>query len=256
MQVGLSPTNVAEYYLVLNNKPEVFLNNFIGKTICLELTGLIKCIYCQKHTKKSYSNGYCYTCAIKLARCDICVLQPKNCHYHLGTCREPEWGEQHCFIPHIVYLANSSGIKVGIARLNNLPNRWIDQGAIQGLSIIKTNSRYHAGLIEELLAKTVPDKTNWRKMLANDVESIDLIEYKNLLLKQFKNFDFEFEILNNKIIDINYPKIAEHYNINLNNLSKNNIISGRLLAIKGQYLILSEGVLNIRSLTGYEARFN
>jgi hypothetical protein len=67
----------------------------------------------------------------------MCILKPEQCHYEAGTCREPEWGLAQCFKPHYVYLANSSGIKVGITRESQIPIRWIDQGAVQALPIMK-----------------------------------------------------------------------------------------------------------------------
>ena len=91
-------------------------NELLGSTIKLNYLGRIECIYCGRKTKKSFSQGYCYPCMIKLARCDSCIVSPEKCHYDEGTCREPEWGEQHCMRPHYVYLANSSGVKVGITR--------------------------------------------------------------------------------------------------------------------------------------------
>ena len=263
MQARLGQTNIVEYYLVLDSNPYCLLNGIVGKTIYLEFSGLIKCIYCQKKTKNSYSQGYCYPCAKKLARCDLCIVHPKNCHYHLGTCKEPQWGEEHCFSPHIVYLANSSGIKVGVTKASNLPTRWIDQGAVQALPIISTQSRYQAGLVEAILAKVIPDKTNWRKMLAFNLPLIDLIDIKNNILNQCKQelHAIQPEILDvNNIVEIKYPiNIDQKHNINLcnlNNLIKTaGVISGTLLAIKGQYLILPQGVLNIRNLTGYEVLF-
>ncbi len=263
--------HVVKYYLILDNKPIALLNNNIDKKISLQFSGVIKCIYCYKKTNKSYNQGYCYLCAIKLARCDLCIISPQKCHYHLGTCREPAWGQQHCFIPHIVYLANSSGIKVGISRKNNLLNRWIDQGAIQGLPIITTKSRYQSGLVEIVLAKIISDKTNWRKMLSFGVDPIDLISVRNQLLNtcckelqeikdQFPAGDLEIlqDLTIKDVINIQYPVSDYLKNIklfSLNNLIKshgNFTIEDQLLAIKGQYLIFPSGVLNVRSLTGYE----
>ena len=67
--------------------------------------------------------------------------------------------------PHVVYLANSSGLKVGITRLSNVPSRWVDQGAVAALPIIKVNNRFQSRMLEVTLAETMNDKTNWRKML-------------------------------------------------------------------------------------------
>lgn len=257
MQVKLDQNNLANYYLVLDNTPKIFLNDFIGKNICLEFSNLIKCIHCNRNTKISYNQGHCYVCATTLAKCDLCIVRPKTCHYHLGTCREPSWGKDNCFTKHIVYLANSSGIKVGIARATNIPDRWIDQGAIQALPIISVLSRYDAGLIEAIFAKEVPEQTNWRKMLNLNTDLIDLVAIRDQLLASFRNDlnNFKCELINNNVIVINYPISTMVNKINLNNLNKSQIISGILLAIKGQYLIFEHGVINIRSLSGYEVKF-
>lgn len=248
MQVALN-NKVAEYHLVINEQPQVFLNQIIGKNIYLEFSGLIKCIYCKQITKNSYSQGYCYNCARKLARCDLCIVNPKNCHYHLGTCREPEWGLKNCFSSHTVYLANSSGVKVGLTKTTNIPARWIDQGAVQALPIMETSSRLAAGLIEAKLAKIIPDKTNWRKMLNFNVKLIDLIAIKNILFEQHELINFDLQA---NIIEINYPTHNIEYKINFDNLKNSKIITGKLLAIKGQYLIFPQGIINIRHLIGYQ----
>ena len=114
---------------------ELELNPLLGQRLELRYSGRIFCVNCQKKTAKSFNQGYCYPCFIKLAQCDMCIMKPETCHYAAGTCREPSWGEEFCFQPHIVYLANSSGIKVGITRQTQIPTRWIDQGAVQALPV-------------------------------------------------------------------------------------------------------------------------
>jgi hypothetical protein len=192
-------------------------------------------------------------------------MKPETCHYHLGTCREPEWGESFCFQPHIVYLANSSGIKVGITRQTQLPTRWIDQGAIQGLPVFKTNSRYLAGLLEVILAKHVSDKTSWQKMLKSQPETLDLIAQRDLLLSlceaelaaiQQKCVPEAIELLfNEAVLDIHYPIQYYPNKVTSFNFDQQAEVSGVLQGIKGQYLLLDTGVLNLRKFTGYELEF-
>lgn len=143
----------------------VSLNDYFGKPITLTFTGNIFCSNCGKKTKKSYSQGHCYVCMKKLASCDMCIMKPETCHFDQGTCREPKWGEENCMIPHYVYLANTSGLKVGITRHTQIPTRWIDQGATQALPIFKVQTRHQSGLVEVALAQFIADKTNWRNML-------------------------------------------------------------------------------------------
>ncbi|HEY5141320.1 MAG TPA: DUF2797 domain-containing protein, partial [Methylococcales bacterium] len=160
-----------QYDLPLGDQ-SIVLNPLIGKPIKLTYTGHIFCVHCNRSIKKSFNQGYCYPCFIALAQCDMCIMKPETCHYEAGTCREPDWGLAFCFQPHIVYLANSSGIKVGITRKTQIPTRWLDQGAVQALPVFKVQSRYAAGLIEVAIAKHVSDKTSWQQMLKNHGEPI------------------------------------------------------------------------------------
>ncbi|MGH8464909.1 MAG: DUF2797 domain-containing protein, partial [Pseudomonas sp.] len=152
---------------------EVPVNPLIGKTLRLEYLGAIHCSHCGRKTKTSFSQGYCYPCMTKLAQCDVCIMAPEKCHYDQGTCREPAWGEQFCMTDHVVYLANSSGIKVGITRATQVPTRWIDQGARQALPIMRVATRQQSGLVEDLLRSQVADRTNWRALLKGEAEALD-----------------------------------------------------------------------------------
>jgi hypothetical protein len=149
------------------------MNELIGKKISLSFNGEIRCFECGIKIKKSYSQGFCYPCCISLAKCDLCIMKPETCHHHLGTCREPLWGLENCFSQHIIYLANSSGLKVGITRASNIPSRWIDQGAISAIPLMSVDTRLKSGIIEDSLKEFVADKTNWRKMLKNEVAEVD-----------------------------------------------------------------------------------
>lgn len=256
---AITPSHV-EYKFVLDQFNTEIMH-LIGETIQLEWTGRIFCTSCGNKTPKSYSQGHCFKCFKTKAECDMCILKPETCHHHLGSCREERFAQQVCFQPHIVYLANSSALKVGITRLVNMPTRWLDQGAIQALPIIQVNSRRLSGYVEILLAEMIADKTDWRKLLKGEPELLDLVEEKESILDQFY---FELANLSNQFPDDSlqflehtpqqfvYP--VQHYPTKINslNLEKTNTISGKLLGIKGQYLILDSGVINIRKYTGYE----
>ncbi len=244
----------------------VSLNPYIGKPIKLSYLGNIHCSNCGKKTKKSYSQGYCYPCMAKLAQCDLCIMKPETCHYHLGTCREPEWGEQFCFQDHYVYLANSSGLKVGITRHTQVPTRWIDQGATQALPIFKVKTRLQSGQVETVLKQYVADKTDWRKMLKGMSEPKDLVEERDRLLAiaseelealQRANGEGQIELLTDaKPIDIEYPVLEYPTKVSSLNFDKNPVVEGVLMGIKGQYLILDKGVLNIRKFGSYQLQFD
>ncbi len=244
--------NSAQYQLPIGDKL-LNMNDLVGEEISLKFNNHIECCNCGKTTKKSYSQGYCYPCSQKLASCDLCIMKPETCHYHLGTCREPEWGLSNCFNPHVVYLANSSGVKVGITRKSNIPSRWIDQGAICALPILEVDTRLKSGQIEVALKAFVADKTNWRKMLTNNVETLDLASLKQELIPNISELidSTGATLLDNEALEINYPVVEYPGKINSLNFDKTPSITGVLKGIKAQYLILDCGVLNVRKFSAY-----
>ena len=238
------------------------MNELIGRKIVLDYQGEINCSHCGRKTKKSFSQGYCYPCFKKLPQCDTCIMSPEKCHYHQGTCRDASWGERFCMTDHIVYLANSSGLKVGITRASQIPTRWIDQGAIQAMPFIRVSTRLQSGLLETLFKEFVADRTNWRAMLKGVAEPLDLQTSARELLDMNRSriaalqeqFGLQaIQLLENPdVVDIHYP--VENYPSRVTSLSfdKTPTIEGVLQGIKGQYLILDTGVINIRKHTSYQ----
>jgi len=258
MRASLEST--VQYRLPVGDE-EVDLSPLIGKTITLNHTGNIFCASCGKKTKKSYSQGFCYPCMMKLAQCDMCILKPEKCHFEQGTCREPEWGEANCFVPHYVYLANTTAIKVGITRHTQIPTRWMDQGANQALPIFKVDSRLQSGLVETALAELISDKTNWRNMLKGKADAIDLKQRAQELIPEINQRLDELRLrfgadaieqLDEDVIDIDYPVDLYPTKISSFNFDKTPEVSGVLQGIKGQYLIFDTGVINLRKFTSYE----
>ncbi|QSX31154.1 DUF2797 domain-containing protein [Shewanella cyperi] len=260
MRTGLDAQGTANYFLMLGDT-EVALNPLIGKPLQLIYSGNIYCCNCGRKTKKSYSEGHCFVCMQKLASCDMCILKPETCHFDKGTCREPQWGLSHCFVPHFVYLSNTSGLKVGITRHTQIPTRWIDQGATQGLPILKVASRKISGLIEVEIAKHVADKTHWQAMLKGNNANMDLAAEAARLLSEVAPVlaDIRAEYGEDAVQElvsqpqpIDFPVTKFPTKVTSFNLDKAPIIEGVLTGIKGQYLIFDTGVINIRKYTGYE----
>ncbi|MBI3245142.1 MAG: DUF2797 domain-containing protein [Deltaproteobacteria bacterium] len=244
---------------------ELPLNELLGQTLRLEYSGEIACIACGQRTKKSFNQGYCYRCFTTLAQCDMCIVKPELCHFAQGTCREPEWGLAHCMQPHYVYLANSSGLKVGITRASQVPTRWLDQGASQALLCLRVPSRRHAGLLEVALKRFVADRTDWRKMLSGDPAPHDLIASRTDLLdrchdvvSQLNAFAEEPSVAHlpeEAARTFAYPILQYPKKVSSLSFDKTALVEGTLLGIKGQYLILDTGVLNIRKFAGYHVSF-
>ncbi|MEM9603766.1 MAG: DUF2797 domain-containing protein [Pseudomonadota bacterium] len=238
------------------------LNAYLGQRLRLHHTGNIYCDHCHKRTPKSYAQGHCFSCMKTLASCDNCIIRPETCHHHLGTCREPEWGLANCFAPHIVYLANTSGLKVGITRQSQVPTRWIDQGATQALPLLRVKSRLVAGLVEVALAQHVADKTNWRALLRGDPEPCDMHDAAATLLAKLEpalapilaaHGEDAIERLSEDVVTLDYPVLEYPGKIASHNFDKDPEVAGVLLGIKGQYLMFDTGVINVRKFTGYDA---
>ncbi|WP_085617133.1 MULTISPECIES: DUF2797 domain-containing protein [unclassified Pseudomonas] len=252
---------VVQYSFRLDDT-QVPVNPLIGQRLRLEYLGAIHCSHCGKRTKTSFSQGYCYPCMTKLAQCDVCIMAPEKCHYDAGTCREPSWGEQFCMTDHVVYLANSSGIKVGITRATQLPTRWLDQGASQALPIVRVATRQQSGLVEDLLRSQVPDRTNWRALLKGDAEELDLAAIREQVFDACADGLRELQgrfglqaiqpLADAEVVQMKYPVEAYPSKIVSFNLDKDPVVEGTLLGIKGQYLIFDTGVINIRKYTAYQ----
>lgn len=259
MAVRLGET--AQYAFRLD-ETEVPVNPLLGKRVRLEFLGAIHCSHCGRKTKKSFAQGYCYPCFTKLAQCDSCIMSPERCHYDAGTCREPEWGERFCMTDHVVYLANSSGIKVGITRASQIPTRWLDQGASQALPIFRVATRQQSGFVEDLLRTQVADKTNWRALLKGDAVPLDLPAIRDQLLESCaegiaalqQRFGLQAiqPVGDAEVVEIRYPVEAYPTKVASHDLEKTPVVEGILRGIKGQYLILDTGVINLRKYTAYQ----
>lgn len=260
MATRLPENGEVEYAMRIGDE-HVPMNRLLGETLKLAHSGEIYCLNCQRKTRKSYSGGFCFPCSQRLAQCDLCFMKPEICHFDQGTCREPEWGMAVCMQPHIVYLANSSGIKVGITRTGQVPTRWLDQGATQALPIFRVQTRYQSGLVEVMLKQHVSDRTDWRRMLKAEAEPVDLAAVRDQLtadcateiadLRGRFGDDAIESLPAEQQVNIDYPVMRYPEKVKSMNFDKTPAITGTLEGIKGQYLILDTGVLNIRKFTSY-----
>ncbi len=237
------------------------LNEALGRTLRLVATGRILCIHCGRRSAKSFNQGYCYPCFRSLARCDSCMVRPERCHHAAGTCREPDWARDHCLRPHLVYLANTSGPKVGITREAQVPTRWIDQGAVQALPLFRARDRHGSGLVEEVLKQVVADRTDWRRMLKGPPPALDLAAEAGRVLAACGEAvaacgqGGAVEPLRGaRSQEIEYPVQAYPETVTAIDLGKTPRVEATLQGIKGQYLILDRGVLNVRRHAGYEVQ--
>ncbi|WP_161998247.1 DUF2797 domain-containing protein [Silvanigrella paludirubra] len=243
-----------------------------GLKIKIKHSGLFQCTSCKKNIKKLFE-GFCFPCFKKKASADRCIMSPNLCHYNLGTCREPLWGEEYCYQPHYVYLSYTDKFKVGITRQTQIPTRWIDQGASSAALLAKVTSRHQAGIIEHNLKEILHDKSHWLNMLKNGNKRPSLEEFQDKISFIF-NWIKQNEIFQNKEIIVDTPahlKLSDQIEyfhspviVNLNydipsevlkfksiNLDKSSEIEGIITGIKGQYIFLGENVFNMRRHEGY-----
>lgn len=253
------------FYALRLDDQAIPLNGYLGATIRLDFQHLIHCIHCSRLTNKSFSQGYCYPCFRRLARCDTCIMSPERCHYAQGTCREPAWGEQHCFAPHIVYLANSSALKVGITKPSQMPTRWLDQGATQAVPILDVESRFQSGVVEDIIRQQVSDRTAWQAMLKGTGAPVDLTERRDAVLaafaEQLDDVRARFgptavAVRQDTPLTFQYPVLTYPTKIRTHNFDKQALVEGQLLGMKGQYLMLDTGVINLRKFAGYRVSFS
>ena len=240
-------------YSLLVGADYVPVNDWIGHTLVLDYQNRIVCSSCQKVTNKSFSDGFCYRCFISVPEASDCVLRPELCLAHEGKGRDAEWELLNHLQPHVVYLALASQVKVGVTRSTQVPTRWIDQGASQAVVLANTPNRYIAGCLEVALKAHLTDKTSWQKMLKNEVPDLDMLLKKQDVVSLVPEAFSSYICSDAEVVHISYPVQAYPEKVKSLGFDKIPSISGRLVGIKGQYLIFEDGsVVNVRKHTGYE----
>ena len=245
-----------QYFLIFQDS-FLNVNQLLNKNIEINFVGY-QCLNCEKK-KKIFRQGFCYDCFYSSPAVGDWIMKPELSTAHLGIQdRDLAYEEKVQLQPHIVYLALSSEVKVGVTRKTQVPIRWIDQGAEKAISIVEVPNRYLAGITEVALKNHFADKTNWRKMLTNDIIFTDLIKEREKLQYLLPNEVQEyFHLEKNDLYEMNYPVINYPLKINSLSLDKTPNYKGKLIGIKGQYLIFEVGtVFNIRSNEGYIVRID
>ncbi len=244
-------SNPIQYYLVFENS-FLSVNQLLHKSIQIDFTGY-QCLSCGKK-KKIFRQGFCYDCFMSSPAAGDWIMKPELSTAHLDLeDRDLEYEKRVQLQPHIVYLALSSEVKVGVTRKTQVPTRWIDQGAVQALPIVEVPNRYLAGITEVALKNHFADKTNWQKMLKNEVPKVDLLQEK-LALEKFLPEEVKpyFFMEKNDLYEIHYPVVQYPTKVTSLNLDKTPSFSGKLTGVKGQYLLFEDGtVFNVRTYEGY-----
>ncbi|KQC32181.1 hypothetical protein AAU57_01730 [Nonlabens sp. YIK11] len=248
MQTELQET--VQYYMVFRDE-FVHANQLLDHHITIKHVAN-ECLNCGLD-KKIWRQGFCYDCFSSIPQAGDWIMKPELSRAHLDEeDRDLEYEKKVQLKPHIVYLANSSNIKVGVTRQTQIPTRWIDQGAHEAVAILEAPNRYLAGITEVALKEKVADKTNWRKMLTNDIEDVDLLRFRESVLDLIPEEAREFVLPVKEETHIHFPVLQYPKKVTSVNLSKTPEHSGKLIGIKGQYFIFENGkVMNIRSHEGF-----
>lgn len=247
MQTDLQDT--IQYYMVFENDV-LNVNQLLDKKLSISFDKY-QCMNCAKN-KEIYRQGFCKSCFYEAPQAGEWIMHPEKSTAHLGIAdRDLEFEQRVQLQPHIVYLALSSNVKVGVTRKTQVPTRWIDQGATQALPILETPNRYLAGIAEVALKSHVADKTNWRAMLKNEVAEADL-KHVRTELKQYLPEEVRPYILEaTDVLHLNFPVLSHPQKVKSLNLSKTPEYTGVLKGVKGQYLIFEDHtVFNVRNNEG------
>lgn len=244
---------------ILEPGESVEMNDLVGKDVQIRFDGDIHCVVTGQKIKKTFGDGMSYQAFMKSPLATESIIRPELSRIHEGIAlRDKEWEEAHHNQPHIVYLSRTSGVKVGVTRVTNIPSRWIDQGATEAIVFAETPYRQLAGLIEVAMKDYMSDKTNWRNMLKNLVtDDSDLLDRKEDLLDVLPEEYGDFISDNDEITHIAYPVLRYPDKVTSMKLDKEPVIEGRLNGIKGQYLLFDGGrVINMRSHSGYRIKLS
>ena len=238
-----------QYYLDMNSD-FININQLLNKEITLSFVKY-ECLNCNLN-KQIYRQGFCKSCFFETPTAGDWIMRPELSTAHLDQeDRDLAYEKRVQLQPHIVYLANSSNVKVGVTRKTQVPTRWIDQGAHEAIEIVEVPNRYLAGITEVALKNYVGDKTNWRKMLKNDIEDENLVEWRDKLKQYIPEEAKVYFIENNTETNLKFPVVKYPEKPKSLNLIKTPNFIGKLVGIKGQYLIFEdETVFNVRSNEG------
>ncbi|MEM6894574.1 MAG: DUF2797 domain-containing protein [Bacteroidota bacterium] len=242
--------NPIQYFLVFEDD-FLNMNQALNKQVSINFI-TYQCLNCGKELP-IYRQGLCKKCFYETPSAGEWIMRPELSRAHLNQeDRDLAYEKQMQLQPHVVYLANSSNVKVGVTRKSQVPTRWIDQGAHEAVAIVETPNRYLAGITEVALKAHVSDKTSWQKMLTNRIEDVDLMEWRTRLKDEIPDEAKDFFDDSQDEYHLDFPVLQYPEKVKSLNLEKTPSYTGVLKGIKGQYLIFEDQtVFNVRANEGY-----
>lgn len=242
---------------VLEPLPALDLSDQLGQQVRLDFKGQIHCAATGKRIKKTYGDGLSFSAWQVAPQAVESVIRPELSRIHEGIAlRDRDWEEAHHNVPHWVYLSQTSTIKVGVTGAHTGRRRWYDQGAIAGTVLCIAPHRGLAGEMEVLLKEVFADKSAYRAMIlaqTPDVEALEeareeAFDHLGTAFEDYMQFDAPVETMQ-------YPHLELPAKVRSVRLDKQPVVEGRLVGLKGQYLVFDTGeILNVRSHIGYRVR--
>ncbi len=239
-----------QYYMLFEDD-FLNVNQVLDKSLTIRFIKY-QCLNCGED-RPIYRQGFCKSCFFDIPSAGDWIMRPELSIAHLDKeDRDLDYEKKVQLQPHIVYLANSSNLKVGVTRKSQVPTRWIDQGAHEAIEIVETPNRYLAGITEVALKEHVGDKTNWRKMLTNDVDDKNLVDWRQKLKAYIPEEAMDYFIASNSETHLEYPVLRYPKKVQSLILTKTPEYSGVLIGVKGQYFIFEDNtVFNVRGSEGF-----
>lgn len=257
MPAWLEAENKATY-LLKADQDFIQVQRLLGRQITIEFENEKYCSNCGNRFEQLFRMGFCQNCFFTAPEAGESIIRPELSRAHLDIeDRDLAFEKSYQLQPHIVYLANSGALKVGVTREAQRPVRWIDQGASAAIVLAETENRYQAGQIEVAMKAYLGDKTPWQKMLKNEVPEIDLVAEKHQLKSKLEGELAAFYSEDDRVQNIEYPVLEYPTKVKSLNLDKTNSFSGVLKGVRGQYLIFEGGIVfNVRANTGYRIKLS
>lgn len=252
---GGADASEVEYELAFAEGRQPLMDR-VSTEFTLRFTGVLTCVSCGRQVKKFYGQGLCYPCFASAPEASPCIIRPELCRAHEGAGRDVQWELDHHMQEHVVYLAYTGQVKVGVTRATQVPVRWIDQGATLAVPIARVPYRQLAGAVEVDLKRHFSDRTDWRRMLLlGDAAGgeHELLEARNRAVEVLDPALQQYVLPPQPLVRLAYPLRNVPPKLVSVQLAKLPEVTGRLQGIKGQYLVWADGrVLNVRNHVGYQ----
>lgn len=236
----------------IHQRPDLSLSELVGTEVRVTISEDQYCTQCGELT----DNSPCLDCAGEPPH-TTCVMHPAT-HCAYKDCPYPDYKQRSCSHTHLVYLAATDRIKVGISRESRARCRWAEQGASHAIPIARAPNRKAAGIIEKAIGEEWPQRRRheWYQPMENSVERLtdDALATASLIPKKLQPCYFwdnsDRQDVCDAVVDvpsIEAPALDQRLTTNQYSLSTGESREGRVLGIRGGLLATDSFVANLKS---------